>query len=119
MEKNYGNLYRYFITIRKHRVKEYVTKRELDMVRYFLSCHINGAILDTVYEVDPVYHQLHMHLWVLSAVRIRYKDLSKVMGFRIYYRQIKGDINPLLRYMRKEDQNEVFIKNYYMNNYGF
>lgn len=118
------NKFKYLITIRKHRVKEYVNRHDLDDA--YDSIMLKNSELKTIvfsYEIDPTYKQLHMHLVVHSNYKIYYKDNSKFNGFRIHWSPI-GDERGAIKYIFKEaynmyEQEHILIRNYYNHHYGF
>ncbi len=118
------NKFKYLLTIRKHRVKEYVTEFDLDDV-YSSVLTRNPRLITKVYsyEIDPTYRQLHMHLIVHSPYKITYKNNCKFNNFRIHWSPI-GDQIGASKYITKKAYNEyeqehILIMNYYNNHYGF
>ncbi len=113
----------YFLTIRKHQVKDYVTKEDLDHILICLKLRLPLKVSDVTYEMDNKYGQLHSHI-ILSTLRsVYYKKHSSINGFRVYWRLI-NEKEPTYNYMYKDsvnkfDQEQILITNYYRHNYGF
>ncbi len=115
----------YLITIRKSRVKEYVSKQQLDVILDHLATFPFGTlIVDKGYHIHGVYRQLHLH----AIIRIRSRSITWVNGFRIYYSEIdpsKRSIPNIERYIHSDDWDnldqlkEILCINYYNNHYGF
>ncbi len=117
--------YEYMITIRKHRVKDFIQRADLDdVVLTILSKLVHLDIIHSAYETSVKrYRQLHYHGIVLSPYRVYYKDNCKYNGYQIHWSPIRS-MKRSIRYIYKQayntySQEQVFIENYYNNNYGF
>ncbi len=116
----------YFLTIRKHNVKDYVSERNIKDITSELKNKLTLEICDLVYEIDDRYNQLHSHVIVKSNRSIYYKDNTSTKGFRIYWKPIptRRDRERIVSYMHKDscnkyEQEQIIITNYYRHNYGF
>lgn len=116
---DFNKYYYYLVTIRKHQVKDYVNKYTLDAIHLFLKKKINDLyFINWVYELDK-YDSLHLHALARTRMKVRYKDNSKVVDFRIHWRQITphlNDIKKVQNYLRKqahckESQKEILTTN--------
>ncbi len=120
--------YRYMITIRKHQVKDYVSKEDLDIVynklnTKLLNDNIKQIYKKVVYEIDPHYNQLHSHCLLYISQRPLFKRYSSFIGFRVFWRPIY-DLKGAIGYLEKDAYNEfaqelILIENFYNSNYGF
>lgn len=116
--------YKYLLTIRKHQVKDFVDKNDLDDVVETLRTAVPSLhIGHHTYEIDNKYKQLHYHAIVSNRFRIRYKDNSKFNSFRIHWSPI-GDEKGAIKYITKDAYNEykqeyIHLFNYFNHHYGF
>ncbi len=113
----------YFLTIRKHQVKDYVCVEDLLDVLKCLGDLVQIKVLEITYEIDPKYQQLHSHIIIQTKRFISYRKLTSIHGFRIYWKFIKDKLTTLC-YMHKDscneyEQQQVIISNYYRHHYGF
>lgn len=113
----------YFLTIRKHQVKDYVSEDDLVSILNTLERRLPIIVTDVVYEIDSKYEQLHSHIMLKTRKSVYYKQHSSINGFRVYWRKVV-DLEPTYDYMHKDsnnkfDQEQIFITNYYRHNYGF
>ncbi len=113
----------YFLTIRKHQVKDYVRVEDLQDIVKCLSHQLEFTLIDLAYELDPKYQQLHSHLMVQTLRTVYYKKHSSIKGFRLYWRLVV-DQSPTKRYIHKNshnkyEQEQIIITNYYRHHYGF
>ncbi len=117
-------VYKYLLTIRKHQVLDQVSELDIDEVVDYLKLRLKSLnIVTHSYEIDSRYNQLHYHAVVEVKHRVWYKDNSKYKGFRIHWVPI-GNLCGAKEYVLKEasnkyEQEQILIKNYYCNNYGF
>ncbi len=117
-------VYKYLLTIRKHQVKDYVDESMINSVMDYLKLkHDSLHVVKECYEVDKKYEQLHYHAVVEISHRVWYKDNSKFKTFRIHWSPI-GNLCGAISYILKDasnkyEQEQILIKNYYCNNYGF
>lgn len=116
----------YFLTIRKFKVKEYVSPKELDAVLLTLQQLYSIIPKEKGAEIDPKYHQLHAHCIMSSTNKIRYKNLSRIGPFRLFWKEIKTqhDYKKISNYIKKNaynqyKQEEILIRNYYNHHMGF
>lgn len=114
----------YFLTIRKHQVKDYVSVQDLLDIIELLKSRLPLEITDIVYEIDHKYNQLHSHLIARSQKSIFYKKNSSINGFRLYWLLIDKNKKSVLSYMHKDsynkfEQEQIILTNYYRHNYGF
>ncbi len=113
----------YFLTIRKHQVKDYVSEEDLVSILNTLERRLPLIVTDVVYEIDPKYLQLHSHIILKTPYSVYYKQHSSINGFRVYWRKVE-DLKPTYSYMHKDscnkyEQEQIIISNYYRHNYGF
>lgn len=116
----------YFLTVRAHNVKQYVSEWELIKVFRELERRIDIQFSDTVYEMDHTYDQLHCHTIVQSNKSITYKSNSSISGFRLFWKPIKTilDRQRIISYIHKDcanefDKEQILLTNYYRHHYGF
>ena len=113
----------YFLTIRKHQVKDYVSEDDLVNILNTLERRLPLIVTDVVYEIDSKYEQLHSHIILKTPLSVYYKQHSSINGFRVYWRKVV-DLKPTYSYMHKDscnkyEQEQIIITNYYRHNYGF
>ncbi len=113
----------YFLTIRKHQVKDYVSEQDLLDILSCLKDRMPLKVVDVTYEIDQKYAQLHSHVIARTKKSVYYKKHSSINGFRVYWRLVV-DRAPTLSYMHKDssnkyEQEQIIQTNYYRNNYGF
>ncbi len=113
----------YFLTIRKHNVKDYVSERNISDILVELQRRLSLKIIDVVYEVENKYAQLHCHVIVKTVSSVYYKKHSSINGFRVYWRPVVNRAK-VLSYMHKDscnkyEQEQIIVENYYRHNYGF
>lgn len=116
----------YFLTIRAHNVKVYVSEREIEDIVSELKARLDIHISDLTYEIDKKYNQLHSHLMIRSRKNVYYKDNSSIRGFRVYWKPIccSTDRSTVLLYIHKDssnkyEQEQIIQTNYYNHHYGF
>lgn len=117
----YKNIH--FLSIEKHRVKDYVSQEELDSILEILFARVPGKLLMRTYELGKKYRQLHMHCIVAMSRPFKYKENSSIGGFRLYFKRVY-DMEGVLRYMRKDATNDIaqcniLTQNYIRHNYAF
>jgi len=100
------NLLYYLVTICKHQVKEYVSKKDLDqIIKFVLSNDMfdPGIIHEVAYERHGVYKQLHCHLLMSARSTRRPWWPTSAYGFRVYYSPLKDlqDIPRVCNYIYK------------------
>lgn len=109
---------KYFITIRKHQVKDYVDVQEIMNIIEFLMNKLPSLRLGSnSFEVDKKHRQLHFHSIVYLNEYLRYKAVSSFGGFRIFWKPVY-DTNKLLKYITKDcnnkyKQEEIIFDNFY------
>ncbi len=113
----------YFLTIRKHQVKDYVKEEDLQCILTCLERRLPLIVTDVAYEIDPKYLQLHSHILLKTPRSVFYKKHSSINGFRVYWRVV-SDHQPVCDYIHKDSndiykQEEILMTNYYLHNYGF
>ncbi len=108
----------YFITIRKHRVKEYVDVQELMNILDYLYTKIPSLRLGiNSFEVDNKYRQLHFHALVhIKGKYFDYKATTTHNGFRIYWKPVYSHYG-LKRYISKDIHNKYKQEEIISNNY--
>ncbi len=117
----------YLISINKHQVKDYVTKADLDRIIIQLKwLETSLDIKDSAYELGHKYNQLHFHAIVKTKPSFRYRHLTKLDGYQIYWKKIidNKDIVKISTYIHKDssnrfEQEEILECNYYLHNYAF
>ncbi len=112
---------KFFITIRKHQVKDYVDVQNLmDILSLLLNKLPTLQVGSNSFEVDKKYKQLHFHAIVYTNEYFRYKTVSSIGGFRIFWRQIYN-MTKLNKYILKDNDNKQYIQdiiiqdNYYQH----
>lgn len=117
--------YVYMVTICKHRRLEYITESELwKQLGMLLDVLPQGTLFSNiVFELDPKYHQLHLHAICRTKVHLWYKRLVGNEQYQYYWTRVY-DIDGVIRYIYKDgfgdvQQNQVFEQNYYHHHYGF
>lgn len=115
--------YRYFVTIQKSQVKDYVTEDELNNVFNILKAKNPKMVeIHIVYELGKKYRQLHIHAVVATNKPIFFRDNCKINGFRLFWKNVYS--NAVHEYMQKDvcnsyQQEELFIENYSNHHYLF
>ncbi len=93
--------YKYMLTVRKYQVKDKVFIDELQQVIAFINrSYPSCQFMQTVYEVDPTYNQLHLHAIVYFNHKFRYSSVSRYKNFRIYWRPV-FDLKGARAYLNK------------------
>ncbi len=112
----------YFLTVRKHQVKDFVSPDDIMNVIQYISQTIPSFLLGpNCYEIDRTYRQLHFHCIAMISEYFRYKAVSTYGGFRIYWKQVYNE-NVLTRYIHKNNicnkyvQEEIIVNNFYTHN---
>ncbi len=124
LSENLDMIYKYLLTIRKHQVLDQISELDIDEVIDYLKAKLKSInIVHQCYEIDKTYNQLHYHAVVTLVHKVWYKDNSKYKGFRIHWSPI-GNLCGAIQYVLKEasnkyEQEQILIKNYYCNHYGF
>ncbi len=94
------NLLTYMVTIRKHQVKDHVDPIDIERVMLILLQEHEIEVYDCAYEIDPRYHQLHLH--GLCKASASFTWITSINGFRIYWDKIyKVDLPKVTRYIHK------------------
>lgn len=111
----------YFITIRKHRVKDFVDVQEIMNILEKLYTVIPSLRLGiNIFEIDKKYNQLHYHAIVkMENKYFNYKTASSFNGFRIYWSPIYSHCG-LKKYIQKDvhnkyQQEEIINNNFYLH----
>ncbi len=119
--------YIYMITIRKHQVKDFVSVSELrDTLDYLIIEQLGWStccISNVVYEIDPIYSQLHLHCIMHAKRNFKYSRYTRAGPFRIHFRRVY-DLGGMERYLTKQipdkyRQEQLIIENHYNYHYGF
>ncbi len=116
--------YKYLLTIRKYQVLDQVSELDInEILDHLKNKHVSLHIVKQCYELDETYNQLHYHAVIEIATKIWYKDNSKHNDFRIHWSPI-GSLCGAIKYVLKDasnqyEQEQILIKNYYCNHYGF
>ncbi len=118
--------YIYMVTIRKHRVKDFVSVFDLNQILEWLREQLRQLMIVTttiVYEVDPVHLQLHMHCIIYGSKNFRYSRYTKYNGFRIHFVEVYNLLG-IESYLRKQvtdeyRQDQLIDENYFNHHYGF
>lgn len=114
----------YFITIRKHQVKDFVDVQDLMNILNYIMHKVPSLRLGAnSFEIDKVYNQLHFHAIVTTSHYFNFKGLTSHNGFRIYWKPVYSK-KLLHHYIQKDafnkyEQEQIIISNYYNHNYGF
>ncbi len=113
----------YFLTIRKHQVKDYVSEEDLQCILKCLGDRLQFIVIDLIYEIDSKYDQLHAHLVIETNRSVYYKNHSSINGFRIYWLPANGR-KRIINYMHKDssnkyEQEQIILSNHYRHHYGF
>lgn len=116
----------WLVTIRKHRVKEYVSEDQLAEVRNYLRTKSGLTIRDYCNEAHGTYKQLHSHLLIETPINFRFIGCTKYKDFRIHWKIIKRTLPKVADYIHKrcknhsEDQLEHNrLANYFRYHYAF
>lgn len=109
----------YFITIRKHRVKEYVDVDDIINIIEYLYTKIPSLRLGIYsFEIDKKYRQLYFHgLVQMKKQYFNYKSVVSHNGFRIYWKPVYHHYG-LKKYINKDihnkyKQEEIISDNYF------
>ncbi len=108
----------YFITIRKHQVKDYVDVQDITNIMNIIFAKLSSLRLGSYsYEVDNKYRQLHFHAIVYLNEYLRYRAVSSFGGFRIYWKSVYNN-QRLLKYINKGfknkyQQEQIISDNFY------
>ncbi len=112
----------YFVTIRKHQVKDYVDVQEImDIISYIKYRLPSAELGNNCFEVDSKYRQLHFHGIFRIKEFFKYKTISTYGGFRIYWKPIYNS-KTLIEYLVKNTHNqtakqeEIISNNFYTHN---
>ncbi len=111
---HYTHNYHYFLTIRRHSMKDYVNPPAIQEVLATMPIYVSMG----KYEIAG--KQLHWHGWVTSDCSIRYKEHSSISGYRCYWRRITSG-QQVIDYINKctEPQDQVIAENHWTHNYAF
>lgn len=100
----------YAVTVRKHQVKDHVTKEEIDDVIKIVNQYM--PVIDVGYHISGMYKQLHAHLLVVKGNT----QIKSYKGFYIHREPIRN-LEWYDRYIHRDDWassyklEEVLIKN--------
>lgn len=114
----------YLITFAKHRVKDYVSKEDLDTVHGELKKVISHFYMPLyAYEISPKYLQLHLHGLAFTKKPIRYKNYNSILGFRIQWKPCYNK-RRAIDYIYKDatnkwEQEQILDINYYLHHFSF
>lgn len=116
----------WLVTLRKHRVNEYVDYDTLDSIvksldKYFFN------IVDYCLESHGKYKQLHAHMIVKTATSFRYNvHVNDVKDYILHFKQIDNNLLNASRYIHKHCKNhspvmldQIKYTNYYKYHYSF
>ncbi len=96
----------FFITIRKHQVKDYVDVQDImNIIGYLISRLPTLRVGSNSFETDKRYKQLHFHGIITVNEYFRYKYLTSYSGFRIYWKPIYSH-KGLISYITKDTPNK-------------
>ncbi len=117
------NWFHYFITIQSSRKKEFVSPDDLLNIKRSLKTKFSKLqVYKSVFELGSCYKQLHLHLLLRLPHSVYFKDSSKMLGYRLYWRKIY-DLSSIDHYLEKDSrqytQNDVITLNHLNHNYGF
>ncbi len=110
----------YFLTIRKHQVKDYVDINDLLRIIEYLKTKFPSLAMGTnSFEVDNKYKQLHFHGIIEISEPFYYKGNTSFGGFRLYWRPLYNK-NKLIKYITKDifhpcQQDRIISNNYYLH----
>lgn len=111
----------YFLTIRKHQVKDFVGEDDLLYILEQIQIKLPTLIIGPhSFEIDSKYRQLHFHAMVNVFEYFKYTDISSVGGYRLYWRGIYNQ-DSIIKYINKDHlnnkikQHQTLITNYYQH----
>lgn len=123
IDNNY--VYHYFVTVRAFNVKDQVLFRDIKEAKHWL-CREGLVIRGEAYEIDSTHLQLHWHGWLTSTKPVSYKDNSRFLTMRVYWKQLKtlSAVNKVIIYMLKQAQDKIARSRmrdflHYRYNYSF
>ncbi len=96
--------YYYLLTIRKCRVKEKVTEKQLRDILWVESTLRDYRVINSHVENDGAYNQLHLHVILVTEGRyIRYQSVHNIAGFHIHYQLLpeRSDVHKAQIYVSK------------------
>ncbi len=109
----------YFITIRKHQVKDFVGINDLmNILDYLMKRLTSLRLVNNSFEIDKKYAQLHFHAIIHVNEYFKYKSVSSYGGYRIFWVPVYDHV-ALIKYLYKDTQNNkykqeiIIIDNYY------
>ncbi len=116
----------WLVTLRKHRVKEYVDYDILEGIVKSLDKHFFN-IVDYCLERHGRYKQLHAHMIVRTNDKFTYKaHVNDVHGYILHFKAINDNLLNASRYIHKHCNNhcdemlqQIQLTNYYAYHYGF
>ena len=110
----------YFLTIRKHQVKDYVDVQDImNIIDHLITKFPSFTMGINSFEIDKTYNQLHFHAIVAIRESFLYKTNSSYGGFRLYWRPLYNKTD-LISYITKDlynkfQQDKIIIDNYYLH----
>ncbi len=108
--------YKYMVTIRKFQTKHKVVMTDIHTVLdYIIKKYPSLRFMQTVYEVDPTYQQLHAHSIVFLHQQIKFASISRCGDFRIYWRPI-FDLKGARSYLTKVVKSQKIQQNILLHN---
>ncbi len=123
---NDDDILMYMITIRKHRVKEYVSSDDLyDILRAVMMHNPHLGWMTEGLEAHGKYLQLHMHaLFITNTPPL--DKITSLFGFRIYWSEMDkdSDTSKIFDYIHKYDidsyhREQIETDNWYRYHDGF
>ncbi len=114
-----SSLYKYIITIRKHRVLDYVLPHDFHLIIEALNYRFPKLkIIISNIEIGK-YNQLHLHLFTTNPTKITYTTLPSYLGFQIYYSPIvnyPSHISRAYNYVTKQlttkNEQDIIVNKY-------
>ncbi len=115
----------YMVTIRKHQVKDFVSKYELTSILQRLCTNLTwriNSVTNVVYELAK-HNQLHLHCILTCCRSFQKWRYNKIDGFFIHFKNVynlDGAVSYLQKQVRcRASQDEVFTINFFSHHYGF
>ncbi len=117
------NYKHYFLTIQKAQKKDYVEATELRMVQKELKNRFPSMqVYKLTLELGSKYRQLHLHLLLRLSEYLLFKNNSKILGMRLFWRPI-FNMAGVNHYLEKDTdrytQQDIKNLNFYNHHYGF
>ncbi len=104
----------YLITIRHHRVNQYITQYEIDNILSYLEiniCSLSIKAEDVSYETSGKYGQLHAHAICKVSNCFSYRGWTDHNGFRIHWKRLHRpyykSVESARKYLKKDQVNQT------------